>query len=59
MTISICDALNPQTEEIEKALFLHDYFGKHNHGIRFLSDGLNAPRYCTHEIVHSMPTKEN
>ncbi len=55
MSNYMADAINPRTGEIEQAIFCDDYFGKHRYGVRFPSDGPNAPTYGEDEIAADIP----
>lgn len=51
MSSYIKPTVHPETNQIEQAEWLDDYFGNHNYGVRFPSDGL-VIRYDEYEWVN-------
>lgn len=43
-------AVNPKTGELEDAMFLDDYFGKHKYGVKFRDGGVYPEKEITTEV---------
>jgi hypothetical protein len=50
-------AVNPATGELEPALFIDDYFGSHQYGVRF-ADGKTHSRREVKEVTEPRLTNE-
>ena len=42
MSTYISDAINPKTKKEQIALFIDDYFGRHQYAVAFRKDGENS-----------------